>query len=171
MTTVAATSPCWATVQMLGVGTGGKAWASAKAPVWGTDLEQLVAQMSASESEGAGVRSLWRTLRSAPQTWRWTSGPAPTAGANTSRARRGLRQKGQGWLGWRMRRQRAQRESRGRRDQQTRCGPAALAAAAVRERLRWLKSVGRIFGGPMTPPLGFWLACMHLSAPARDALC
>lgn len=40
MTVVAATSPCWATVQMLGVGNGGKAWASAKAPVWGTDLEQ-----------------------------------------------------------------------------------------------------------------------------------
>lgn len=43
---------------MLGVGTGGKAWASAKAPVWGTDLEKQVAQRSESEFEGAGV-SLW----------------------------------------------------------------------------------------------------------------
>lgn len=171
MTMAAATSPCWATVQMLGVGIGGKAWASAKAPVWGTDLEQQVAQMSENEFEGAGARSLCWTLRSAPQMSTWTLGLAPTAGANTSRARRGLCQKGLGWLGRRMRKQRERRESRGRRDQQIRCGPGALVAGAVQEQLRWLKNVGRIFGGQMTPPLGFWLACKHLSAPAHDALC
>lgn len=59
-------SPCWATVQLLWVVIGGKAWASAKATVWATGLGWLAAQTSESEFEGAGVRSLWETPRFAP---------------------------------------------------------------------------------------------------------
>lgn len=164
-------SPCWATVQLLRVEIEGKAWASAKAPAWETDLEQSAAQTSENGFEGAVVRSLWWTLRSAPHMSTWTLALAQTAGADTSRAPQGLRQKGLGWLGRRKGKQREGRESRGRRDQQICCGPGALVAAAVLERLRWLKNVGRIFGGQTTPPLGFWRVCMHLSAPAHDALC
>lgn len=53
-------------VQPLWVGTGSKAWATAKAPVWATGLVWMAAQTSESESEAAGVRSLWGTPRFAP---------------------------------------------------------------------------------------------------------
>lgn len=59
-------SPCWATVQPLWVETGCKAWESAKALVWATGLGRMAAQTSESESEAAGVRSLWETPRFAP---------------------------------------------------------------------------------------------------------
>ena len=62
-------SPCWATVQLSRVVIGGKAWASAKAPVWATGLGWLGARMSGNEFEGAAVRSLWETLRFLPPTW------------------------------------------------------------------------------------------------------
>lgn len=49
-------------VQMLWVGTGSKALASAKARVWATGLGWMVAQRNESVSEGAGGRmSLWDT--------------------------------------------------------------------------------------------------------------
>lgn len=53
-------------VQPLWVGTGSKAWASVKAPVWATGLGWMAAQMSESESEADGVRSLWETPRFVP---------------------------------------------------------------------------------------------------------
>lgn len=164
MTVFHSLSPCW-------VGTGDKVWASAKAPAWVTDHGRPVDQTIESESEGAGVRSLWKTLRFAPPTLMWTLEPGRTAVADTSWARQGPCQRGLALLGRRMRTGREGRQSRGTQGRRICCGPGALGAVAVQGLLHWSKNVGRNVGGWLMPPLGFWLVCMCLSAPLHDALC